>query len=101
MCCLLLYPTKINLKDMNQVVENVGAFIMIISIFLTVAWVIISAFNYSLKKKLIDLGHIDDSSLRFLQRPPESKLQNIKWALLFFFGGLGLIVCEYIPYNGN
>ncbi|MEO5996782.1 MAG: hypothetical protein ABIN89_08620 [Chitinophagaceae bacterium] len=86
---------------MNQVVENVGSFIMIVAVFAIVAWVINAAFNYSLKKRMIDLGRIDESSLKFLAKPVEARLQNVKWGLLFFFGGLGLVIIEFLPYKGD
>ena len=84
---------------MNQIVESIGSFIMIIAVFMIFAQIIKSTYNFILKRRMMELGHIDAASIEFLSKPGESKLQNIKWGLLCFFGGLGLVVIQFLPYK--
>ncbi len=84
---------------MNQIIESLGSFIMIIAVFAIFARIVGLTYNFILKRRMIELGHIDDKSIEFLSKPEESKLQNMKWALLFFFGGLGLVIIQFLPFK--
>jgi hypothetical protein len=69
-----------------------GAFFLIIQAIL----------NHRIKVKLINAGHVDDSSAKLLNNSITSlKFDTLKWGLILLFGGIGLILLQYIPYNEN
>jgi hypothetical protein len=55
--------------------------------------------DYILKKKMIEKGYVnEDTQAIFKQHTNmDSKYPSLKWGLIFFFLGLGLILMEYIP----
>ena len=54
--------------------------------------------DYILKKKMIDKGYVnDDSQAVFKQHTADNKYSSLKWGLIVFFGGLSLIIMEYVP----
>ncbi len=55
--------------------------------------------DYILKKKMIDKGFVNDDSQAIFKSHStnESKFPSLKWGLLAFFGGLSLIIMEYVP----
>ncbi len=54
--------------------------------------------NYILKKKMIDKGYVnEDTQAIFKQYTSDNKYSSLKWGLIVFFGGLSLILMEYIP----
>ena len=68
-------------------------------IFISTAVVLISFFNYLLKKRVIEAGPIDSNALDFLKSVSSIGSSVLKWGLLFFFGGLGLVVIEFLPFK--
>lgn len=59
--------------------------------------------EYIIRKKMVDKGYVDKDSIAILaERDKKSApLSTLKWALVIFFGGLSLIILEYIPYENN
>ncbi|MBI1770176.1 MAG: hypothetical protein HY015_10740, partial [Bacteroidetes bacterium] len=54
--------------------------------------------DYILKKKMIEKGFVNDETQAiFKNHAAENKYSSLKWGLLAFFGGLSLIIMEYIP----
>lgn len=55
--------------------------------------------DYILKKKMIEKGYVNDDTQAIFKEHAanESKFPSLKWGLIFFFLGLGLILMEYIP----
>lgn len=54
--------------------------------------------DYILKKKMIDKGYVnEDTQSIFKQHVSENKYAALKWGLIIFFGGLALMIMEYIP----
>lgn len=53
--------------------------------------------DYILKKKMIEKGYVnDDTQAIFKQHVADNKSAALKWGLIAFFGGLSLIIMEYI-----
>jgi hypothetical protein len=53
--------------------------------------------DYILKKKMIDKGFVnDDTQAIFKQHASENKYASLKWGLIALFGGLSLIIMEYV-----
>lgn len=56
--------------------------------------------DYILKKKMIDKGFVnEDTQAIFKQHTAENKYASLKWGLIVFFGGLSLILMEYITVS--
>jgi hypothetical protein len=59
--------------------------------------------DYILKKKMIEKGFVNDDTQAIFkahaQAADDNKFASLKWGLIIFFGGLALIVMEYIPHN--
>ena len=57
--------------------------------------------EHFLKRKIINSGHIDKAGI--LAPPPQSeevnKYPSLKWALVAFYAGMGLIIIEVIRVN--
>lgn len=54
--------------------------------------------DYSLKKKMIDKGYVnDDTQAIFKQHAGDNKYTSLKWGLIIFFAGMALILMEFIP----
>jgi len=53
--------------------------------------------DYILKKKMIEKGLVnEDSQSIFKEHDGDNKYSSLKWGLIVFFGGLSLILMEYI-----
>jgi hypothetical protein len=53
--------------------------------------------DYILKKKMIEKGFVnDDTQAIFKQHGSANRFGSLKWGLLAFFGGLSLIIMEYM-----
>lgn len=70
-------------------------------IFISTAVVLVAFFNYLLKKRVVESGPIDSNALDFLKSVSSTGDSVLKWGLLFFFGGLGLVVLEFLPFDSN
>ena len=81
--------------------KQIAPFIALIAVAIVLAVVVISLLNYILKKKIIESGPLDDNSLNFLRSLSDTASSTLKWALLLFFGGLGLMVLEFVPYSAE
>ena len=76
-------------------------FITPIAICIVVAVIIIALYNYRLKKRIIDSGPIDENSLKFLLSLSGIGSEILKWGLVLLFGGIGLILVEFLPYPAD
>ena len=75
---------------------------IIIGIIFTGTVSIINAFlNYKLKRKLIESGQVNDTSINILGEQEEGRYSALKWGLVVLFGGLGLVILEFIPHHVN
>ncbi|MEO1054329.1 MAG: DUF6249 domain-containing protein [Bacteroidota bacterium] len=58
--------------------------------------------DYILKKKMIEKGFVNDETQAiFKEQQASNLLSPLKWGLIIFFGGLSLIIMEYIPVKHN
>jgi hypothetical protein len=79
--------------------KGIAVFLMVGVFVVTIAVVIISWYNYRLKKRIIDSGPIDEGSIKFLKKLTDMGAEQLKWGCVLFSGGLGLIVSHYLPYD--
>jgi hypothetical protein len=54
--------------------------------------------DYLLKKKMVDKGFVNEETQAIFkqQQASDNKFSSLKWGLIIFFGGLALILMEYI-----
>lgn len=81
---------------MNQ--QN-SAFFAVIGLAVIISWVIISWYNYRLKKRIIDSGPINEEALGFIKKLSGSATDALKWGCIIFSGGIGLVVINFIKYD--
>jgi hypothetical protein len=80
---------------------QLAPFIALISIFIIMGNLVIGILNYRLKSQLLKSGELNDNALRFLQSFSRFGPDILKWGLVALFGGIGLVVLEYLPYDLN
>jgi peptidoglycan/LPS O-acetylase OafA/YrhL len=78
-----------------------GAFIVVIILFIIIAVVIVSWYNYRLKKRIVDSGPIDEGAINFLRKLTDMGTEQLKWGCVLFSGGLGLVVIQFLPYYND
>ena len=79
--------------------KGIAVFMVVGTVVITIAVVIISWYNYRLKKRIIDSGPIDNDAINFLKKLVDSGGEQLKWGCVLFMGGLGLVVSHYLPYE--
>lgn len=72
-----------------------------IAILIAISVVIIVLTNYDLKKKILNKENIDDKMFIILNNLTGFSSEMLKWGIILLFGGIGLIVLEFVPYNEN
>ena len=57
--------------------------------------------DYILKKKMIDKGFVNEDTQAIFKhyKADDNKYASLKWGLIALFGGLSLIIMEYIPVS--
>jgi len=80
--------------------KQIAPFLLILALLIVFAVVIIALLNYRLKNRILDLNLTDKDFLESLTGPG-FKLEILKWGLILFFGGMGLVVLEFIPYSSD
>jgi len=57
--------------------------------------------DYILKKKMIDKGFVNEDTQAVFKnyKADDNKYASLKWGLIALFGGLSLIIMEYIPVS--
>jgi len=81
--------------------EQLMPFIIIIIFFVLIAIFILALYNYRLKKRIIDAGPLDETSLKFLALLSGARNEAMKWGLLLLSAGIGFVVMEFIPYSAD
>jgi hypothetical protein len=82
--------------------SNTTVAIMFISAFSAMSLIFNFLLSYRLKSKMLRSGLMDLETLKLIdQINVDSRRNVLKWILLLFFGGLGLIVLQYTRYQLN
>ena len=84
----------------NKDMQHLAPFIVMIVLLVIIAVIILSLLNHRLKKQIIESSNINNSLLESLTGPG-FRLEALKWGLILFFGGAGLVVLEFIPYESS
>lgn len=86
---------------MNHIHEVLGV-TSIIAIFATGLILFVrSITGYYLRKRMVDKGYVDKDSIAILsnREKDDNRMATLKWGLVVFFAGLGLVVIEFIDYD--
>ena len=81
--------------------DAVGGAIVIAVIFAGIVSIVRAILNYKLKRKLIDSGQVNDTSINILEEQEDGKYAALKWGLVILSGGLALVLLEFIPHNAH
>ena len=59
--------------------------------------------NYKLRRQMIEKGYVDEAQQAIFkqQKNLAGYFSSLKWGLIVFFGGLGLVILEYIDYRNE
>jgi uncharacterized protein YneF (UPF0154 family) len=76
-------------------------FITPIVLLIVIAVIIVAFYNYRIKKQIVESGPIDENALRFLLSMSGLGANVLKWGLILLFGGIGLVIIEFIPYKAH
>lgn len=85
----------------SSTMKNLAPFIVMIAILIAISVIIVVLTNYELKKKILNKENIDDKMFVILNNLTGFGSEMLKWGIILLFGGIGLIVLEFIPYNEN
>jgi hypothetical protein len=81
---------------------DIAAAIIMPSILIATIIIIMVILNHRIKIKMINAGHVDENSVKLLNTSFNNlKFDALKWGLVLLFGGLGLVLLNYLPYNDN
>ncbi|MEM9673520.1 MAG: DUF6249 domain-containing protein [Cyclobacteriaceae bacterium] len=61
-------------------------------IFFSVVSVFRIIFDYQLRRKMIQMGHVDQNSVAILNQKRNSRLDSLKWGLIILFAGIGFVI---------
>ncbi len=74
-------------------------FLVVIAFFIIIAVVIIAWYNYKLKKQILAGGPLDSLSYKFFSSLSNFQHESLKWGVILLFGGAGLVLLEFIPFD--
>lgn len=74
-------------------------FLVMIVILVVIAVIVNNLLRYRLQKRVIESGLLDADSLKTLLQPTGLVRDALKWGLILLFGGIGLVVLEFVPYR--
>jgi hypothetical protein len=77
--------------------QHIAFFFAVIAVVIVIAWIIISWYNFRLKKRIIDSGPINEDALDFVKKLNDKSIDALKWGCILFSAGLGLVVANAVP----
>jgi len=77
--------------------QHIAFFFAVIGLAVVIAWVIISWYNFRLKKRIIDSGPINEEAMGFVKKLDSQSVDALKWGCILFAAGLGLVVANALP----
>ncbi|KQC00384.1 hypothetical protein AQF98_12935 [Pedobacter sp. Hv1] len=82
---------------------QIAPFIMIIATTWITAMVLVQLLRYRIKRKIIEAGMVDPTLIKAILTDShdhrERQYRLLKWIFISAFGGIGLIVQEFLPYK--
>jgi len=84
-----------------MILKSIAPFVVMIALLIAVVILTTAILNYRLKKRIVQSIPLNEPLVQKLFKPDGWQLEMLKWCLLLFFGGLGLIVLEFIPFPAD
>ncbi|WDF56219.1 DUF6249 domain-containing protein [Mucilaginibacter sp. KACC 22063] len=82
--------------------QNFAVAIMFTVIVVAITTLIVAVLNYRIKTRMIKSGLIDESTAKaFSNSFTNFQFDTLKWGIILFFGAVGLILLNYIPYKSD
>lgn len=83
---------------MNDVLEPLA---VLVPVFGSIILFVKIMTDYWLRKRMVDKGLVNENAVELLKKHENStgKFSSLKWGLLVLFGGIGLIVINYLDYR--
>jgi len=80
--------------------QNLAVAIMFVAIIVAVTRLGISIMDYRIKSRIIKSGLLDENAIKtFNKLVTNFSINSLKWGIILFFGGMGLIILEYVSYK--
>ena len=79
--------------------KSLAPFLVMIAILIAIAIIIVVLSNNNVKKRILEKGPLNDAALQALNQISGYDSEMLKWGLIVLFGGMGLVLLEFIPYN--
>ncbi|MEM6842218.1 MAG: DUF6249 domain-containing protein [Bacteroidota bacterium] len=70
-------------------------------IFFSVVSIIRTITDYQLRRKMIQMGHVDPNSIAILKKQRSSRMESLKWGLIILFIGIGFMIISLPSININ
>ncbi|MEM9832680.1 MAG: DUF6249 domain-containing protein [Bacteroidota bacterium] len=70
-------------------------------IFFSVVSIIRTITDYQLRRKMIQMGHVDPNSIAILKKQRSSRMESLKWGLIILFIGIGFMIISLPGININ
>ncbi len=51
--------------------------------------------DYQLRRKMIQMGHVDREAIAILGKQRNSRMESLKWGLIILFAGIGFIILSF------
>ena len=84
-----------------MLLKSIAPFAVMLALIIAVVLLTTATLNYRLKKRISESGPMNEQIIKDLFRPDGWQLDVLKWCLLLFFGGLGLVVLAFIPFRAD
>ncbi|GAA4162131.1 hypothetical protein GCM10022217_29010 [Chryseobacterium ginsenosidimutans] len=81
--------------------KHLAPFIVMIAILIAISVIIVVITNYNLKRRILNKENIDDKMYVILNNLTGFNSEMLKWGIILLFGGVGLIVLEFLPHDEN
>ncbi|WKN42368.1 DUF6249 domain-containing protein [Tunicatimonas pelagia] len=72
----------------------VGA-IIVGTMFFGIVSIIKVITDYQLRRKMIQLGHVDRESIAILRKQRNNRMESLKWGLIILFAGIGFMIISF------
>jgi uncharacterized membrane protein YwaF len=80
-----------------EIMEQLEGILISITLFISITIIVIAILNFILKNRLIGSGQTDPEILKSLSQSFNHNIAVLKWGFILLFGGIGLVVINFIP----
>lgn len=85
------------MDNLETVLQHTESILVSLAFFGGAVLIVIIIINFILKMRLISSGQTDPEVLKILSNAFDQKIAVLKWGVILLFGGVGLVVINFIP----